>query len=149
MRLFALTCLLSAAACATPRPAAPSQRLYFAVELRHDGRLVGKPKLLGETGKRLRVERRGPGASQPDYELALAPSESGEDRFALDLDVSLPGAQGHSSLQLLHGEERKLELGKRPGELRVVLMVMKVDSSEFEALMSLAARGRGGESGSI
>jgi len=149
MRPLALICLLSFTACATPQPSAPSERLYFALELRHDGRLVGRPKLLGETGKRIRVEKRGPGAAQPDYELALAPSESGPGGFALDLDVALPGTEGHSTLHLLHGEERKLELGKHPGELQVVLLVMKVDSPEFQALMSLAgSRGRG-QTGSI
>ena len=143
MRRLALLSLVSLIACATPQPLPPSQRLYFSLELRRDGRLVGRPKLLGETGKRIRVERREPGAAEPDYTLALTPSDSGADGFALDLDVALPGAQGHSTLKLLHGEERKVELGKQAGELQVVLLLMKVDSSEFQALMSLAeARGR-------
>jgi hypothetical protein len=151
MRSFALTffCLLFAAGCASQRPAA-SQKLYFAVELREQGRLVGKPKLVGETGKLLKVERRQPGAPQPDYQLVLMPTLDG-DAFKIKLDVAVPRSNrsGHSDLDLLHGQERKIELGLHPGELEVKLTLMKVDSPEFRALMRLADPNAQGSGGSI
>ena len=150
MRRVALTLLLLlAAACASQQRPAEPEKLYFAVELRRDGRVVGRPKLLGETGKVVRAERREPGASSPDYQLALSPADDGRGAFRLELDVSLPGASGHSKLALLHGQERKVELGARPGELEVTLLLMRVDSSEFRALMSLAEPAGQSAAGSI
>ncbi|MFP2933208.1 hypothetical protein ACLESO_50295 [Pyxidicoccus sp. 3LG] len=52
----------------------------------------------------------------------------------------LPEAEGHSELALLHGQQRKLQLGRVPGELEVSLLLMKVDSPEFRALMQLGER---------
>ena len=42
-------------------------------------------------------------------------------------------------LVLQHGEQRKVDLGGTRGELEVSLLVMKVDSPEFKALMDLVA----------
>jgi hypothetical protein len=123
--------------CSVVSPAAATaEPLYFAVEVRREGRLVAKPKLLGETGRTLRAERRRPGAPTPDYRLILTPTAAG-DSFMLQLDLQLPEAKGHSQLALLHGQERKLQLGRVPGELEVNLLLMKVDSPEFRALMQL------------
>jgi hypothetical protein len=124
-----ITSLLPATAQAEP--------LYFALEVRREGRLVAQPKLLGETGRTIRAERRKPGAAQPDYRLVLTPIAEG-DTFHLSLELSLPELRGHSELALLHGQQRKLQLGKTPGELEVSLLLMKVDSPEFRALMDLA-----------
>lgn len=112
------------------------QKLYFAVELQRDGKVVGKPQLLGETGKRLRAERRQPGSDVADYVLLLTPTLEGG-VYHLDLDVSVPEVRGHTRFSLLHGEERKLELGRKPGDLAVTLTLMKVDSPEFRTLMAL------------
>ncbi len=130
-----------ACACTAPKVAPGGEKLYMAVELRHEGKLIGKPKLLGETGKPVRVERREPGAATADYRLALMPTPHGMDRYRVDLDVELPRANGHSQLALLHGEELKVELGQHPGELQVTLLLMKVNSPEFRALMGLAPPG--------
>jgi hypothetical protein len=136
-----LRCLVVAAlsflavACATA-PKAKGQPLYFAVEVAEGGKVIARPKLLGETGKRVRVERRQPGAAQPDYRLVLDPSPEGVG-YRIKLDLALPKQQGHSELAMLHGEERRIELGTHPGDLRISLMVMKVDSPEFKALMEL------------
>jgi hypothetical protein len=122
--------------------------LYFAVELRHEGRLVGRPQLLGELGKRLRVERRQPGASEADYALSLLPKAVGKDEpFEVNLEVAVPNAQGHRRLSLLHGQEKTLELGD--GELEVKLLVMRVDSPEFEAFVHWARQKNGEGPGSI
>lgn len=130
-----LAMLVGVTAMAAPAPVR-AEPLYFAVEVRRDGRLVAQPKLLGETGRTLRAERRRPGALVPDYRLVLTPRGEG-DSFQLELDLSLPEGQGHSQLALLHGQERKLQLGRVPGELEVSLLLMKVDSPEFRALMQL------------
>lgn len=124
---------------------AQAEPLYFALEVRREGRLVAQPKLLGETGRTIRAERRKPGAPQPDYRLILTPIAEGN-MFHLSLELSLPELRGHSELALLHGQQRKLQLGKTPGELEVSLLLMKVDSPEFRALMDLAKESAG-ESG--
>ncbi|WP_171817865.1 hypothetical protein [Pyxidicoccus fallax] len=134
-----------AAARAEPR----AEPLYFAVEVRREGRIVAQPKLLGETGRTLRAERRRPGAPLPDYRLILTPKASG-DSYLLQLDLLLPEAEGHSELALLHGQQRKLQLGRVPGELEVSLLLMKVDSPEFRALMQLSEdTGQGSTTSSI
>ncbi|WP_205628651.1 hypothetical protein [Hyalangium minutum] len=116
---------------------AEAEPLYLALEVRREGRLVAQPKLLGETGRTLRAERRKPGAPQPDYQLVLTPIVEGG-LYHLSLELTLPELRGHSELALLHGQQRKLQLGKFPGELEVSLLLMKVDSPEFRALMDLA-----------
>ena len=116
---------------------AEAEPLYFALEVRREGRLVAQPKLLGETGRTVRAERRKPGAAQPDYQLVLTPIVEGG-LYHLSLELTLPELRGHSELALLHGQQRKLQLGKVPGELEVSLLLMKVDSPEFRALMDLA-----------
>jgi hypothetical protein len=132
LALVGLACI---AALPAPVRAEP---LYFALEVRREGRLVAQPKLLGETGRTVRAERRKPGASEPDYRLVLTPTTEGE-TFHLELELMLPEARGHSELALLHGQERKVQLGRYPGDLEVSLLLMKVDSPEFRALMDLAA----------
>ena len=119
-----------------PAPA-QAEPLYFALEVRREGRLVAQPKLLGETGRTVRAERRKPGAAQPDYQLVLTPIVEGG-LYHLSLELTLPELRGHSELALLHGQQRKLQLGKVPGELEVSLLLMKVNSPEFRALMDLA-----------
>ncbi len=125
-----------AVGCASTPKAAEPEQLYFALELKQAGKPVGSPKLLGETGRGLRAERRMPGALKPDYELTLLPLTDG-DRYRVRLEVKVPGAEGSSELALLHGEERKLKLDD---DLEVTLLLMQVDSPEFRALMELAER---------
>jgi hypothetical protein len=117
--------------------------LYFALEIRHAGRLVAQPRLLGETGKLLKAERRRPGAAVPDYQLVVNPSELSPGRFHLALDLAVPGGRGRSELDMDHGEVRKLKLGPRSGRLEVSLTLMMVDSPEFRALMRLMEREAG------
>lgn len=113
--------------------------LYFAVELKKDGQVVGRPKLLGAEGKRLAVEKRKPGAEDFDYRMVLFPHARAGDRYELTLDVDVPGASFHYDLQLLHGEIQKV--GEKPAArnkgFEVELLVLKVDSPEFRALMAL------------
>jgi hypothetical protein len=117
--------------------------LYFKLEIRREGRLIAMPQFLGEAGRVLRAERRPPGAAVADYRLVIAPVQASEHRFHLKLDVAVPGQQGSSQLQMDHGEVRKVELGPHKGDLEVKLMMMKVNSPEFRALMKLNARDAG------
>jgi hypothetical protein len=117
--------------------------LYFKLEIRREGRLVAMPQFLGEAGRVLRAERRPPGAAVADYRLVIAPFQQSEHRFQLKLDVAVPGQQGSSQLQMNHGEVRKLDLGPHKGDLEVKLLLMKVNSPEFRALMKLNARDAG------
>ncbi len=137
MHRISLILVLMGAGCAST-PKVREQALYFSLEVRREGKVVAKPKFLGETGKVARVERRQPGAELPDYELVLMPRPRG-DRYEIVIDLSLPELRGHSELALLHGEVRKVELGPKPGQLQLELMMMKVDSPEFRTLMDLAA----------
>lgn len=132
-----MTTGLGSAAFAASRPQA-TEKLYLALEVRQEGKLIGTPKLLGEIGKAVRAERRQPGAAVADYRLALLPVQFG-DFFQIDLDVKLPKAEGHGNLFVMHGEQRRVELGDKPGDLVVSLTVMKVNSPEFKALMNLVA----------
>jgi len=138
MYRIALTLFLLGAGCAST-PKVPGQALYFALQVRHEGKLVAKPKFLGETGKVARVERRHPGAALPDYDLVVQPTPRG-DRYQVIIDLSLPEVSAHSELAVLHGEVRQVELGHKPGELQLELMMMRVDSPEFRTLMELSER---------
>ena len=155
MRVFisiaAVASLLFGVGCAEAHQRAAtggSERLYFAVEVVREGKVVARPKLLGESGKRVVAERRAPGATSADYRLTLKPVAHG-DRYRIDLDLQLPGSEGHSQFALLHGEERELQLGKKPGDLAIRLMLMEVDSPEFRALMNLLDGPGVGGAGSI
>ncbi len=139
-RTALIACALLAWGCASrPKPTG-DQKLYFSLEVRREGQLVGKPKLLGELGKIARVERRRPGAALADYQLVLVPRLSGAG-YHLQLDLSLPDAHGQAELDVMHGQVRQLELGPKAGELQVSLLMMKVDSPEFRLLMDLGERG--------
>lgn len=123
---------------ATAPAPARAESLYLALELRRDGEVVARPKLLGETGKKLRAERRRPGAPVADYQLVLHPIASAKD-YRIQLELTLPGGVRQSALAIAHGEERQLQLGTSPGELELSLLLMRVDSPEFRALMQLDA----------
>jgi hypothetical protein len=85
------------------------------------------------------VERRQPGVAVPDYRLRLLPTWQ-RDHFQIALDLALHEAQGHWDVKMVHGESRQLQLAKSPDNLQVSLLVMKVNSPEFRALMDLADR---------
>ena len=138
-KLLPLLALVWMAGCSWFRPASSSEKLYFALEIRREGKVVAKPKLLGETEKVAWLERRQPGAAEPDYRLRLLPIWNGK-QFRVALDVDLREVQGHWDVALSHGEARTVGLERDPGELEISLLLMKVDSPEFHALMDLGAR---------
>jgi hypothetical protein len=130
LSLLALATVLLAPALAR------AEVLYLALEVRQEGRVVARPRLLGETGKRVLAQKRRPGAPRADYQLTLTPNPEGEG-FALSLDLTVGEVRGHQDVALLHGEERRLTLGEQPGSLEVSVLLMRVDSPEFRALMDL------------
>lgn len=120
-----------------PPPLEPGESpLYFALEVRENGRLVASPKLLGLPNRTVRAERRKPGSAIPDYQLILEPTVVGR-RYFVELQLALPKRRGSSSLLMKHGQIGTFELGKRKGELEVQLTLLEVDSPEFRALMDL------------
>ncbi|MDP3234424.1 MAG: hypothetical protein Q8S33_10420 [Myxococcales bacterium] len=119
-------------ACASSAPSTRDpDKLYFAIRVEQDGRSVGAPRLLGFEGRRLFAEKWTPGAPLPDYRLLLQPKEEGPG-YGISLDLELPSGRSSGRLGLLHGEERTITLDPRT---RLTLMVMRVDSPEFRALM--------------
>lgn len=131
-------------ACASSGPATRTpDKLYFAIKMEQDGRAVGAPKLLGFEGKRLLAEKWTPGASLPDYRLLLQPKVEGAG-YGISLDLELPSGHASGRLGLLHGEERTIALDTHT---KLTLMVMRVDSPEFRALMRPS--GEGSPPGSI
>ncbi len=139
---------LFAAASPNTRPAR-GEPLYFALELRRDGALIAKPKLLGETGLPIHVDKRRTGEPKSSYQLSLLPFYSAEKSFELEVDASTQGVRGHSKLHLSHGEEKTVELGRLPGELQVVVLLMRVESAEFRALMGTSPVAQRSPAGSI
>jgi hypothetical protein len=119
-------------ACASSAPSTRDpDKLYFAIRVEQDGRAVGAPRLLGFEGRRLFAEKWTPGEPLPDYRLLLQPKEEGPG-YGISLDLELPSGRSSGRLGLLHGEERTITLDPRT---RLTLMVMRVDSPEFRALM--------------
>lgn len=125
-----------ATACASGPAGRDPDRLYFAIKVEQDGRAVGAPRLLGFEGRRLFAEKWTPGAPLPDYRLLLQPKEEGAG-YGISLDLELPSGRSSGQLGLLHGEERTITLDART---RLTLMVMRVDSPEFRALMRPSGR---------
>jgi hypothetical protein len=120
--------------CATPAAdPVPRQQLYFALELTQDGHRLGAPQLLGFEGRQVIAEKRAPGATEPDYRLVLKPRESGAG-YRVVLELVLPSGRKLGEVALLHGEERSVQLGD---DTELKLMLLRVDSPEFRALMHL------------
>lgn len=137
LKSIALGLLVAAGtACSSVPETGAEEPLYFALEVRREGQVVAKPKLLGQSGQVVRAERRSPGKTTPDYRLMLHPSGLGEG-FRVELTLALPGVEGRAEVALLHGQQRRVQLGRRAGELEVSLLLMRVNSPEFRTLMNL------------
>jgi hypothetical protein len=145
-RRFFLTGLVVVAAaaligCASGAPSVrASEKLYLAIEVSEDGRRVASPKLLGFEGHSVTAERRAPGAAEPEYRLILRPEEQGTGYRVL-LDLELPSGRRLGKVGLLHGEERTVLLDQKT---QLKLMLMRVDSPEFRALMQTRPKSKTG-----
>jgi hypothetical protein len=129
---------LALGACEPP-PAESRDReaLYLRVEVEQQGRTLAAPHLLGFEGRHIVVEKRSPHAAQPDYRLDLVPREEGA-AYLVRFELELPAGPQVGRVALLHGEERRVVLD---GDTQLKLMLMRVDSPEFRALV-MRDRGR-------
>ncbi|MFT3709987.1 MAG: hypothetical protein QM817_20335 [Archangium sp.] len=124
--------VILAVGCATQAPVTrPAEALYLAVEVQEHGKTVARPKVVGFEGKNITVERRQPDSPQADYKLVLLPKEEGG-AYGVKLDLELPSGRRLGHVGLLHGEERRVQLGS---DIELKVMLMRVDSPEFKSLM--------------
>jgi hypothetical protein len=123
--VLALGCTSSTATSRAP------EQLYLKVEVQQGGKTVAAPNLLGFEGRHIIVEKRAPKAAAFDYRLVLTPKEEGAG-YGVGYDLELPGHRLGGRIGLLHGEERRVLLDDHT---QLKLLLMRVDSPEFRALM--------------
>jgi hypothetical protein len=118
------------------------EQLFFAMRIEDEGRLLARPNLLGETGHKLSMRLVDP--ERPELTrlaLELLPERQGDGyRIQLGVATADRGRPQVGALALLHGEERKLVLAGPDRPLKVTLMLMRVDSPEFDAWLELVRR---------
>jgi len=139
--ISAASCLVLCVACAGiwTRPE-PTEQLFFSMQIEDGGRVVARPQLLGEVGKRLTLKLVEPDSPErPRLALELVPEHDG-DGYRVQLKLALPDRDGEreASLELSHGEERQVVLPDSLRRLSVRLMLMRVASPEFDAWLKLA-----------
>ncbi len=132
---FAVLAVSVGCAAQAPATRAP-EALYLAVEVQEHGHTVAQPKVVGFEGRNITVERRQPDAPNADYRLVLMPREEGQG-YGVKLDLQLPSGRRLGHIGLLHGEERRITLG---ADIELKVMLMRVDSPEFKALVQRAPR---------
>lgn len=123
-------------------PTASHEKLFFAMQIEERGTVVARPKLVGEAGRPLSMRLVAPDwPERSGLSLKLQPEREG-DGYRVKIGLLLPDRDSPAigELSLLHGEERRLLLSEADRPIRVKLMVMRVDSPEFEAYMQLARR---------
>lgn len=136
-KFFLGSLVVLAVGCASQAPAVRApEALYLAVEVQEHGHTVARPKVIGFEGRNITVERRQPDAPEADYRLVLMPKEDGAG-YGVKLDVELPSGRRLGHIGLLHGEERRVKLDN---ELELKVMLMRVDSPEFRALIGKKPR---------
>ncbi|MGI5862470.1 MAG: hypothetical protein ACOX6T_10500 [Myxococcales bacterium] len=118
------------------------EQLFFAMRIEDEGQVLARPHLLGEAGHKLSMRLVDP--NRPELtrlKLELLPERTG-DGYQVQLGVATAKRPTPhvGMLSLLHGEERKLVLRGADGPLEVTLLVMRVDSPEFEAWKELVRR---------
>jgi hypothetical protein len=133
--LLGLTVLAVSCASQVPVTRVP-QQLYLAVEVQEQGHTIARPKVVGYEGRNITVERRQPDSAMADYRLVLIPKEEGQG-YGVKLDLQLPSGRRLGHVGLLHGEERRVLLDN---EIELKVMLMRVDSDEFRALVQKKPR---------
>ena len=116
------------------------EKLFFALQIEDGDRVVARPQLLGEVGKRLTLRLVEPDRpDRPRLLLELLPERDGEG-YRVQLKLALPRleAMREGSFDLAHGEERQVALDGPGQPLAVRVMLMRVASPEFEAWLRLA-----------
>jgi len=139
LALLVVAALLAACAGGVRTKDDPPEKLYLALKIEDAGHVLAKPRLLGETGRKVSLRLLDP--NRPEHErlsLELMPQRQGsayEVAIGLTLDTRHERAEG--SLKLKHGEERKVLLASDGRPVGVTLLLMRIDSPEFEAWMEL------------
>ena len=140
--ISAASCLVLCVACAGiwTRTAPAAEQLFFALQIVDGDRVVARPQLLGEVGKRLTLRLVEP--DRPDraqLALELVPEHDG-DGYRVQLKLSLPDRDGpqEGGLELGHGEEKRVLLADPLRPVSVRVMLMRVASPEFKAWLRLA-----------
>ncbi|HEY3447308.1 MAG TPA: hypothetical protein VGK67_13135 [Myxococcales bacterium] len=139
--ISAASCLVLCVACAGiwSRPT-PSEKLFFALQIEDGERVVARPQVVGEVGKRLTLKLVEPDRpDRPRLALELVPEQDG-DGYRVQLKLALPDRDGEreGTLALGHGEERQMQLADPVRKLSVRVMLMRVASPEFQAWLRLA-----------
>ena len=119
----------------SPRP----EQLYLAMEIEREGAVVARPMLVGETDRELRMSLIDPSRpDRPRLSVDLLPHGEGK-AYRVSIRVSTPerATPASGELAICHGEQRSVVLSEASQPLTVRLMLMRVDSPEFRALMRL------------
>jgi hypothetical protein len=137
--IAALSALCSAACTNLLVAPKPGEQLFFALQIQDGERVVARPQLLGETGKRLTLRLVTPDRPEsPRLALELNPERDGEG-YKIQLKLALPGHDSEGGeLELGHGEERSLRLADPAHPLTVKVLLMRVASPEFKTYLKLA-----------
>jgi hypothetical protein len=122
----------------------PAEKLYLAVQVERDGAVLAQPHLLGEAGKLLTVQYVDPASPErARIALQLAPRREGDGyRVAIHLALPFFGEEGLGELTVGHGEERSTTVTPSRVPITVRLLLMRVDSPEFEAFRQLGESAR-------
>ena len=122
--------------------AGPQERLFFALQIEDGGRVLARPELLGETGKRVTlklVDPDAPARSRLSLELE---AERDRESYRVRLKLGLPDSDRarEGALELFHGEEKEIVLADPDPQRRlsVRLLLMRVDTPEFQTWLRLA-----------
>lgn len=119
------------------------EKLFFALRIEADGQLVAKPHLLGETDHRLSMKLVDP--EHPErtrLSLEMMPTRLGQD-YSVQVGLLMPGVSQSpqvATLKLAHGQERRFSLLDGSAPLTVTLLLMRVDSPEFDAWLDLVRK---------
>lgn len=102
--------------------------------------LVARPHLLGETDHRLSMKLVDPvHPERTRLTVEMMPTRFGED-YSIQFGLLMPNISDEpqvTTLMLSHGQERKFQLLDGSAPLTVTLMLMRIDSPEFDAWLEL------------
>lgn len=130
------------AACAGFLAQTSDEKLFFALQIESEGRVIARPMLLGASGRELSMRLLDPDQpDRPKVDLHLLPERDGAG-YRVQLQLTLPDrARAESGeLEIGHAEQRTVTLAQNDRPVTVHLMLMRVASPEFKAYVSLARR---------
>lgn len=132
-------CLLFSACAGKLERRAP-ERLFFAMQIEDGGKVIARPRLLGEAGRLVTMKIVEPDRpEQTRLALELFP-ERKDHTYRVQIKMALPDRAERpcGELALSHGEERLLRLDNSVRPLTVRLLLMRTSSPEFDTFMKLS-----------